>query len=168
MTTRNLLFTTVLFLACLQAIGQHFGFAFQEAKNKGISIEHLDSLYKSAVNVDSALAVFKIETEQQKMYESYVKLLQDFGKFLINNNFNWEKPTKCFNRIYFNSDGTIDYFLYNFQINNVKPEDQISQEKQAEFDRLLNLFIKDYKIPLTANTKFAECSPVTYRPKKTK
>ncbi|HLG36388.1 MAG TPA: hypothetical protein VI757_16035 [Bacteroidia bacterium] len=137
----------------------------QHAEKHGLSISHLDSIYKSVVHVDTSQAVFKTEAEQQAMGEAYMKLLQDFGKFLTANNFKWEKPTKGFNRIYFNSDGTIDYFLYNFQTTNVKPEDQLSQEKQTEFDRLLNLFIKDYRISLTAKTKFAQCSPTRYMPK---
>jgi hypothetical protein len=44
----------------------------------------------------------------------------------------------------------------------VKPEDLISKENQERFEILLNQFIQDYKIPLTANTKFAQCSPVIY------
>ena len=82
--------------------------------------------------------------------------------------FKWEQPTRSFNRIYFNADGTIDYFLYNFQTTNVKTEDQLSQEKQNEFNRLLNLFIKDYKISVTAKTKFAQCSPTKYMPRESK
>lgn len=143
---------------------QHKALTIQDANNQGLSISHLDSVYKSAVHVDSSQAVFKTEEEQQAMFESYSKLLQDFGKFLTANNFKWEKPTRSFNRIYFNSDGTIDYFLYNFQTTT----DQLSQEKQTEFNRLLNLFIKDYKISLTAKTKFAQCSPTTYMPKELK
>ncbi|MBI3501608.1 MAG: hypothetical protein HY063_07425 [Bacteroidetes bacterium] len=98
------------------------------------------------------------------MQKEYIQLLQGFGKFLSTNNFTWDKPTRCFNRIYFNSDGTIDYFLFNFL--GKTAEDKPSEEKQKEFQRLLNLFIKDYKFPLTAKIKFAQCSPTTYMPKK--
>ena len=141
--------------------GQHSGMTFQAAEKQGAPIQHLDNIYKSAVHVDTSQAVFKTELEQQAMGEAYINLLQSFGKFLTKNNFNWDKPTKCFNRIYFNTDGTIDYFLYNFS-------SEISQEKQTEFNRLLNLFIKDYKISLTAQVKFAQCSPATYMPKESK
>lgn len=163
--TKKLFFSTILLATCFQTFGQHLGLTFEDAKKQAISIQHLDSVYKSAIHVDSSQAVFKTEKEQEAMSQAYVKLLQDFGKFLTANNFKWDKPTKCFNRIYFNSDGTIDYFLYNFTTKNVKPEDLLSTEKQAEFNRLLNLFIKDYKISLTAKIKFAQCSPTTYMPK---
>lgn len=165
MTTKKLIVATILSAVCLQTFGQHLGLTFQDANKQGLTVQHLDSIYKNAVHVDTSQAVFKTEAEQNAMFESYVKLLQDFGKFLTANNFNWEKPTQCFNRIYFNSDGTIDYFLYKFTTKNVNIEDQLSGEKQTEFNRLLNLFIMDYKIALTAKTKFVQCSPATYMPK---
>jgi hypothetical protein len=51
-------------------------------------------------------------------------------------------------------DGTIDYFLYSLR--------NIPAEKEAEFQRLLSLYIKDHKFGITAAEKFAQCSPVTY------
>jgi len=147
------------------ANAQHTGLTFQDADKQGLTNAHLDSIYKSAVHVDTSQAVFKSEKEQKALGDAYIQLLQDFGKFLAQNNFKWDKPTKCFNRIYFSSDGTIDYFIYNFLNQNVRAEDRLSVEKQAEFNRLLNQFIQDYKFPLTATTKFAQCSPTTYMPK---
>ena len=151
---------SILLMVCLQTSAQHIGLKFQDAEKQGIGMKHLDSIYKSAVHTDNMQAVFKTEKEQQAMGEAYVKLLQDFGKFLNHHKFKWEKPARCFNRIYFSPDGTIDYFLFNFTGN---PEDRPSEEVQKEFQRLLNLFIQEYKISLTAKVKFAQCSPTTYR-----
>jgi hypothetical protein len=151
-----------LIIAHVLVYAQHIGMTFQEAKKQGISISELDSIYKSAVHVDTSLAVFKTESEQETMFNCYVKLLQDLGKHLTDNNFKWDKPTNCFNRIYFNSDGSIDYFLFNFL---GKPEEKPSEAQESEFVKLLNVFIKDYQISLTANAKFAQCSPATYMPK---
>lgn len=154
----------IIFLTtCLQTFGQHIGLTFQDAEKQGISIKHLDSLYRSAVHADTSLAVFKTEKEQEALQQAYGKLLQDFGKFLSENNFKWEKPTKCFNRIYFNSDGTIDYFLFNFL---GKAEDKPSEYIVKEFQRLLNAFIADYQFSVTSKSKFAQCSPTTYMPQK--
>lgn len=154
---------TVLLTISFQTFGQHLGLTFQNAEKQGISIKHLDSVYTSAVHTDTSLAVFKTESAQEAMQQAYIKLLQDFGKFLSENNFKWEKPTRCFNRIYFNADGTIDYFLFNFL---GKPEDKPAENIEKEFQRLLNVFISDYKFSLTAKTKFAQCSPTTYMQKK--
>lgn len=153
------------FVFCLhfQAFGQHLCLTFQEAERQGISIIRLDSVYKSAVHTDTSQAVFQTGPEQQKLQQAYIKLLQDFGKFLSENNFQWEKQTRCFNRIYFAADGTIDYFVFNFLGNT---EDKPPAHKQLEFQRLLNAFIKNYRFPLAAKIKFAQCSPATYAPKK--
>lgn len=156
----NFLFLFSLLFSC-QSVSQNRGITFQNAVKQGISFEHLDSIYTSAIHADSSLAVFKTEIEEEELLQAYTKLLQDFGKFLSANNFKWEKPTKCFNRIYFSADGTIDYFLYNFLGSS---ENKPNEENQKEFDRLLNVFISDYKISITADKKFAQCSPTTYKP----
>lgn len=144
--------------------GQQRGMTFQEAEISGIRISFLDSTFKSAVHVDSTKAVFKTEKEQESMGKAYIKLLQDLGKHLSDNNFHWDKPTRCFNRIYFNPDGTIEYFLFNFIGKSI--EERPSDEQQEMFKKLLNDFIKHYKIDMKADTKFAQCSPTTYMPKK--
>ena len=137
-------------------------FSVEEAQKMGISIEKLDLEYKSAVHSDSTKAVFKSEVEQQKLQESYTRLLQDFGSFLNKNNFKWESKTKCFQRIYFAPNGKIDYFIYNFKLKNIFPENLISEEKQKEFQRLLELFVKEYTFSSTASEPFAQCSPTSY------
>ena len=129
---------------------------FNEAKKNNIRTSQLDSIYLNGINSDTSLAVFKTNTEEY--IAAYQKLLQDLGKFLKANNFLWEKPTKGFNKIYFNKEGKIDHFLYNFR------PDQLTAEQEKRFDELLNKFIVDYRFPLTAKSKFAQCSPVTYMP----
>jgi hypothetical protein len=158
---KKILLIVVLLICCGHCFAQHLGMTFQKAEQQGIIISNLDSDYKSAVHVDTAQAVFKTESEQQAMHKAYVELLKNFGKFLTANDFRWEKPTRCFNRIYFSASGSIDYFLYNFL---GQPEEKPAEEKQKEFDRLLNIFIRDYKLSLSAKEKFAQCSPATYRP----
>ncbi len=130
--------------------------SFSEAKDANINVEHLDSIYMSAIHVDTAQSVFK--NRENEVGESYFELLQKLGKFLKSHNFKWEKPTKGFNRIYFNKDGGIDFFVYSFR------PDQLTTEQEKKFEQLLNEFIKDYHFPLTAEVGFAQCSPVTYRP----
>lgn len=153
---------SILLATCMQTMGQHLGLTFQDAEKQGISIKHLDSIYTSGVHTDTAKAVFKTEKEQMALHQAYVQLLQDFGQFLAENNFKWEKPTRCFNRIYFSSDGTIDYFLFNFL---GKPEDKPSESVEKEFQGILTLFISNYTLTVTAKIKFAQCSPTTYMPK---
>ncbi len=146
----------LMFLSLADLYGQHKALTFQKAEEQGISYKHLDSLYKSAVHSDTTLAVFQTSEEQEHLQKAYNDFILQLATFLNKNNFKWGNQTRCFNRIYFNSDGTVDYFLYNFQ------KDAITMQKEKEFDLLLNIFIRDHKFPLTANEKFAQCSPIKY------
>jgi hypothetical protein len=134
--------------------------SFDVAKVRAIRVSHLDSVYKSGIHADSTQAVFK--NNQDEYIAAYQKLLQDLGKYLKENNFMWTQPVKGFNRIYFDKDGRIDYFLYSFR------PGQLSVEQEKGFDTLLNGFIKNYRFPLSAGVNFAQCSPVTYVPAETK
>lgn len=134
---------------------QKIATSFKDAvENKGLSIEKLDEAYKSALHDDSTKAAFK--GQEKEFYDAYISLLQDLGAYLKENNFTWGKKTRCFNRIYINKDGGIDYFLFNF-----KPE-EVSSEKEAEFRQHLASFIQTYKFPLSNKVNFAQCSPVSY------
>lgn len=128
---------------------------FEKAGEQNLRGEHMDSIYHSGIQADSTLSVFR-ENEEEYI-KAYEQLLQDLGKYLKANEFKWEEPTKGFNRIYFNENGKIDYFIYSFRT-------ELSEEQKQKFDSLLNQFIKDYQFPLKASCKFAQCSPVTYMP----
>ncbi len=43
---------------------------------------------------------------------------------------------------------------------------QLTVEVENKFNELLNQFIKNYKLPMSAEINFAQCSPVTYTPSK--
>jgi len=122
-----------------------------------MKIEDIEKNYKNAIATPPAESVFSAE----ELQPAYQKLLQDLASFLSKNNFKWEKKTRCFQRIYFNNDGTIDYFIFNFI---GKPETQPTPEQQAQFGKLVNQFIQSYKFPLNAKVKFAQCSPTSYMP----
>ena len=123
-------------------------------------IIELDSIYMSGFHVDTSLAVFK--TNPEEYYQAWVKFNQELGKFLSSNNFYWEETTKGFNRIYFNKDGGIDYWL--FSIN----EGQISKEKERQFELLLNKFATEHKFSLSADVGFAQCGGAQYQASKKK
>ncbi|RRB14042.1 hypothetical protein [Larkinella knui] len=154
--------TSVLcfFVLNFNSFGQSKARTFQEAEKMGKSYQHLDKLYKSAVHSNTALAVFKTGADQQKCYGAYTVLLQDPGRFLNQNNFQWERPTRCFNRIYISADGKIDYFVYHFLPNKEDPNYQVSEIKRQEFAKLLARFAQDYQFSVSANEPFAPCSPV--------
>jgi hypothetical protein len=158
---KNRVLFALMFL-CSTVYAQPVVASFEQAKDDGIRIEHLDSTYKSAVHFDTTKAVFKSAKQQKKVMREYSKLFEDLGKYLSEHDFYWDKQTRCFNRLYFNADGTVDYFLYNFLGSG---EQLPSPEKQKQFETLVSAFIREHKVDLKANEKYAQCSPITYQPK---
>jgi hypothetical protein len=132
----------------------------KNAEENKINIAELDSRYKSGIHVDTSLAVFK--TNQEEYYQAWVKFNQELGRFLSANDFFWEETTKGFNRIYFNKNGEIDYWLYSID------EGQVSYEKEERFEELLKMFSAEHKFSLTAETGFAQCGGVQYQASKKK
>ncbi len=130
------------------------GTTFNDAQQRGINMSHLDSIYKSGAHIDSTKAAFA--GHEEEFFDSWKKMLVDFATFLKKNGFKWNKPTKCFNRIYFKNDGSIVYFLYNFR------SGEIDESKEKEFNSLLNEFIKTYKFPMTNKVNFSQCGSVSY------
>jgi len=129
---------------------------FEQSARKGVPFKHLDSLYKSALHADTTLAVFKTSSEQAALQNAYAQYLKKLGAFLQANNFKWEKPVRCFNRIYMAPNGTVEHFLFQFA------PGQISAEKEKQFGNLLNKFVKTNIFGIMASQKFAQCSPVKY------
>ena len=146
-----------ILLWTLTSTSQPHVLTFSEARRLGVSSEELDKIYKSAVHSNPELAVFKTPAEQQELQQAYVKFFQDFGSFLGAQKFSWESKTRCFNRIYMEKDGTVEYFLFDFGKN------PLPQDKERRFRELLSEFLKTRKFPIEANEKFAQCSPITYQ-----
>lgn len=146
----------LLTASSLIAQAQHIAATFQDAEKKGYSMQNLDKIYLSALNSDSAKAVFRGPL-QSSFINAYQGMLFDLATYLNKNGFSWGKPTRIFNRVYFKADGTIDYYLVNLTGTGV------DDAKGEKFMKLLNNFTQFYKIKITANTPFAQCSPVLYQ-----
>jgi hypothetical protein len=141
---RNLL----LFISCLFTInifGQ-VGYSFSEAKASGITLQHLDSLYERAIDSDS---------KEDYYIDAWTKMFQALKDTLVKENFTWVSPTTAFNRVCFQKNGSIDYFLYKFKTD-------IDPSKVMEFNAILNRFIKTYRFPKTKNKNFFYTGNIDY------
>jgi len=148
------------FFTILHAVlnAQPVAISFSDAGKEGIIPTQLDSIYQSAIHTKKSKAVFKSHKQQQQLIDAYTGMLNALGQFLKENDFRWESPARCFNRVYFSAEGKVDYFLFDFG------RTALPKEKETEFTRLLNIFIQDYRLPVKAACKFAQCSPVIYTP----
>jgi len=127
---------------------------FDRAESMNISFAELDSLYPSAIHTDTSKAVFS--ERQDKFIDSYRSMMQKLGNFLHKNNFEWGERTTFFQRIYFNRDGKIDYYFINLR------KTGFSEAKKEQLKKLLTNFSDNYKISLSTDMDFAQCSPVTF------
>lgn len=121
----------------------------------GIKIDVMDSLYRSGIHDDPTRAVFA--QEQSAYITAYFGMLKEINSYLNIHNFRWGNFTRSFLRIYFNEDGSIQYFIYDFDQND------LNEEKSKEFDKLLNMFVAKYKFPLTKKCKFAQCGATNFK-----
>ena len=140
----------------LQASAQHIANTFQAVEKGNFSMQRLDAIYPPAIAENSVKAVFK-ENQQNVFITAYTALLNNLAIYLNKNNFKWGAPTRIFNRIYFAADGSINYYLVNLVGSG------LNAARQQRFLTLLNSFIKINKINITADTRFAQCSPVIYK-----
>lgn len=153
MTKQLLTFIAILFIGYVANAQQVM--PITHADSLGVNIKLLDSLYQSGIHSDASKAVF---ADQQEDYiTAYYSMLHELSAYLSQNDFKWGGQIRCFNRIYFAADGSIDYFLYSFK------EGEITAEQATQFADLLNKFAQNYRFGLTKDVKFAQCSPVNYR-----
>jgi len=126
------------------------------AATEGISIKQLDSSFISAVHVDSSKAVFKSNESADSMRHAYSRFLGNFGAYLRMNGFKWGQPTRCWNKIYFQADGTVRYYLFDFKT-------EIGAERLKRYKELFKAYASINKIGISASVNFAHCSSVTYQ-----
>lgn len=125
-----------------------------DAPTKGINIANLDRQFTMGIGSDSVETVFK--GKETEYINAYYAMMRQLSEHLNQNSFRWGGSIRCFNRIYFNADGSIAYYLYQF-------EDPISDSKKVRFQELLSSFISTYRFTLPTDQRFAQCSPVNYR-----
>ncbi|NGP88532.1 hypothetical protein [Fodinibius halophilus] len=127
---------------------------FTQAKQEGISFTELDSLYPSAAHAHPTKGVFN--KDQASFLKKYRTMMQEFGQFLNENNFQWGNRTSFFQRIYFDKNGSIDYYFVNLD------QTHFSDKKRKQFLKLLHAFSEKYQFPMQAESNFAQCAPITF------
>ena len=76
--------------------------------------------------------------------KAYQNFLQEFGKYLRRHNFKWDQPAKGKDRIYFNADGYVDYYLFEFKT-------EIGDEGLIKYERLFARFAAKHKIGVSVS-----------------
>ena len=152
---KKIFFTLIFLIICLSCFSQECMSGDDLDKRKSLL---LDSLFPSALHADSSIAVFF--NREDEFISAWNSFLLDFGIYLSEYDFKWSKTIKSFNKAYFNKNGTINTFVYNFR------NGDLTNEQAEHFQILLENFSKNYKLKIKENAKrnFSQCGPTKYRP----
>jgi len=148
-------FHLIAFLLTVTLYGQQHVFSLSDLEKQGISMKHLDSLYKAVPSKDTIHPVFNQQYYDTIVHVAINEFIENINTYLLNHGFKWGLPVRCINRVYFNSSGKIDYFIYIFK-------GLIGNETDFTFKKLVSEFISNYKIQVIAPENFSFTIPVMY------
>ncbi len=134
--------------------------SINEAKKQGITFESLDSIYTSAISDGTKSCVFE---NSEEVLNAWYKMISDVSSFLVKNKEMLNININTFQRVYFNKDGKIDYYLFN-----IRNLDELTEGEVQLFTDLLNEFVKDYQFPLSADKGFSQCGSAKFQFKQPK
>ncbi len=150
------LFSFILFLLFLIPIanGQATVMTFAQAQENDISIDEIDARYMDALHATPELGLFN--ENPQQFVQQFREFHTELANYLNSNGFYWQEPTRIFSRIYFSTEGEIEYFFLN------EGQANLSTEEMEQFTNLTQSFISDYDLGISGDKPFAQCSPVVY------
>jgi len=115
---------------------------------------NLDSLYPNLLDPSKSS-----EKEFKEVVKSWSELHQKVSSFMKDEDFVWsveDSTISIVNKIYFNKNGTIDYFFFRI----LNPS--IPDSKKMEFASVLQKFSESIIINLNRDSKYAQCGKTKY------
>lgn len=127
------------------------------ASVKNMQRKDFDSLYLNLLDPENVS-----EEEYEEVVKSWSKLHNKISKYMKSENFHWnvsDSAIKVSNRIYFDEDGTIDYYFFRV----INPD--VTSEKKTEYVKLLKKFSEHEKIGFKRDFKYGQCGNIQYQNK---
>jgi hypothetical protein len=141
---------------------QQKAFTFSEAKQKNINIDNLDKTYKlSTGGEENPEYIYGTDEKKEEFANQYYLLIKKFANFILKNDLILKAPIKLKHSIYFNYDGTIDYFLYEFE--KIDGKIALNESEQKKFNKLLNEYLAEYQTTLISKQLHRFSNSVTFR-----
>ena len=97
--------------------------------------------------------------EYQAITASWAAFHKKVDKYLKATDFKWNVPDSTIsivNRIYFDKNGAIEYYMFRV----INPS--VPAEKRAEFEAVLQEFSKEVQLDLSRDEQFAQCGKTKY------
>ena len=152
---KKVTFYLVALLLTSTLYGQQNVFSLSDLEKQGISLKHLDSLYKGVPSKDTIHPVFNKQYFDTVVHVAFSEFIENVNKYLVNHGVKLGWPIHCINLVYCNSSGKIDYYVYIF-------EGIIGTEIELKFKNLISEFISNYKFQVVASENFYFIKPVDY------
>ena len=150
------IFVLFLLMACLPSFSQRV-MTFQEMEKNGLKMDSLQRIYPNATRSDTFVGVFPAGKKGDQFNAAWLDYYTDLMNYFSENGLIWEKPTYCFNKIFFDSKGRVEYWFFNFS-----KADNIPDSIQQKYSDGLKKFSKKHKIRIKADSKFTQCASVTF------
>jgi hypothetical protein len=147
----------ICFNLCFCSFYGQKAMSFEEAETQGVTTKKLDSIYTNALDDGTGIYVFENEDEIMK---AWTEMLQDISSFLRKKEEMRKIDIHVFQRVYFNKDGKIDYYLYK-----IRNSEQISEEQILQINEFLNDFVENYQFSLSADRNFVQCGMAKFTAK---
>ncbi|MGK7389949.1 MAG: hypothetical protein ACNS60_06345 [Candidatus Cyclobacteriaceae bacterium M2_1C_046] len=99
------------------------------------------------------------DEEAKAVYKSWGEFHQKVMAFMKEQDFDWDVQDSTIalvNKIYFNKNGTVDYYAFNV----LNPS--VSDAKKEEFKKVITAFSANVKLELDRDSKFAQCGKTRY------
>ncbi|MBK6418767.1 MAG: hypothetical protein IPF79_06245 [Ignavibacteria bacterium] len=118
-------------------------------------LKRLDSMYTSAVSIDTTDRVFVSAEGETQLYTRWVEFHNLFASYLTSKDLHFEKSTPAFVTLYCSKSGSIDHAAYAF----IEPIDSLKEKRYAQH---LEEFIKTNGLGMTASKPYSQCGGVGY------
>jgi len=125
-----------------------------DARAAGISFNNLDERYLTAYprgKQDTSA----FPGMRDSVLQTYRAMLGEMTAYLNSKRFEWGKPKRTFLRIYFDEEGSMDYFFYRFR--------DLEEKEEKKMKKLVGKFFKDYTFPMEAEGPFFVLAPAILR-----
>jgi hypothetical protein len=140
------LFLLFAFFYALQSVKSQI--LFQKLSNENLCAIDLDLMqknYKLAYsNLTSEDYLFKGKEEEFK--KCWINLMHDLNNYMQKNGLKLSPNTTCYNRIYFNPDGSISAYLYYLK--------GLNEAQEKKFDELIFQFLLLQKLNITSTQSY--------------
>jgi len=151
-----ILYLVSFLLTATTLLGQSKTYSVEELSWHGLTLDHLDSIYYNGIpGSDPRYQVFNQNYYENVVAKARIDFLQKIADYFKKNNLKWGTPATCWTRMYFNTNGTIEYFVYHFI-------GKVDYKKEDDFKRLLDSFLKVNKVSVISSQRFSLCGSVTW------